>query len=51
MSDGSVRFEFQRMSLEDLRRINPVRPERLVRWCYEENRDLKSPEVKSCAAR
>jgi hypothetical protein len=51
MSDGSVGFEFKQLSLEDLRRINPERPDSLVRWCYEENRDLKAPEAKSCLAR
>jgi hypothetical protein len=51
MSDGSVEFEFQQLSLEDLQRINLERPESLVRWCYEENRDLKPPEARSCAAR
>ena len=37
--DGSVSFEFQRLSLDDLFRANEGRlPEPLVRWCYDENK-------------
>ena len=36
--DGDVSFEFQRLSLDDLRAINgSAYPEPLVRWCYENN--------------
>ena len=36
--DGAVSFEFQRLSLDDLRAINgSAYPEPLIRWCYENN--------------
>jgi len=36
--DGAVSFEFQRLSLDDLRAINAsAYPEPLMRWCYENN--------------
>jgi len=51
MSDGSVRFEFKETSLDDLRRLNPGRPDSLLQWCFSENRDLRPPLPKSCAER
>jgi hypothetical protein len=36
--DGAVSFEFQRLSLDDLRAINgSAYPDSLIRWCYENN--------------
>ncbi len=38
-ADGSVSFEFQKLSLEDLLTIDHgTYPEALVRWCYSENK-------------
>jgi Calcineurin-like phosphoesterase len=38
-ADGSVTFEFQKLSLEDLLTIDHgTYPEALVRWCYSENK-------------
>jgi Calcineurin-like phosphoesterase len=37
-SDGEVSFDFQKLSLDDLRSINGnAYPEPLIRWCYENN--------------
>jgi hypothetical protein len=36
-TDGSVSFEFRKLSLEDLLAVNQGKPEALVRWCYNEN--------------
>jgi len=39
MSDGSISFAFQKLSVDDLLRANQGRlPEPLVRWCYDENK-------------
>lgn len=36
--DGEVSFEFQRLSLDDLRAISgKAYPDPLIRWCYENN--------------
>ena len=36
--DGAVSFEFQRLSLDDLRAISgKAYPDPLIRWCYENN--------------
>ena len=40
-ADGAVSFAFHKLSLDDLRRASPKVPEPLVRWCFEENRDLR----------
>ena len=38
-ADGSVSFEFQKLSLEDLLAVDHgTYPEALVRWCYSENK-------------
>jgi len=37
--DGAVSFDFQRLSIEDLRAVNgSAYPEPLIRWCYENNK-------------
>ena len=36
--DGSISTAFERLSLDDLTKANPGRPEPWVRWCYEQNR-------------
>lgn len=36
--EGEVSFQFERLSLDDLRAVNgSAYPEALVRWCYEQN--------------
>jgi len=37
-ADGEVSFEFERLSLEDLRAVSgSAYPDPLIRWCYEQN--------------
>ncbi len=49
MSDGSMRFEFQQLSRDDLRRANAgMNPDALVGWCYEHNQDQRIPEPAAC---
>jgi hypothetical protein len=36
--DGTIDFTFQKIGIEDLKRASPDRPEALVRWCLEENK-------------
>jgi hypothetical protein len=36
--DGAIDFAFQKLTLQDLKRVNPDRPETLIRWCVEQNR-------------
>ncbi len=36
--DGVVDFNFQKLTLDDLKRLNPDRPEQIVRWCMEQNK-------------
>ena len=50
MSDGSIQFAFHETKLEDLLAANPGRPESLVRWCVNENRDMRMPGPNSCGA-
>jgi hypothetical protein len=39
MSDGSISFAFQKLSVDDLLRANQGGPpESLVRWCFDENK-------------
>jgi len=40
-ADGSISFAFQKFSFEDLLAVNAKTPEPLVRWCYEENKNLQ----------
>jgi hypothetical protein len=38
-ADGSVSFEFQKLSVDDLlAAVQGKYPEALVRWCYNENK-------------
>ncbi|HLG99103.1 MAG TPA: hypothetical protein VKX49_22515 [Bryobacteraceae bacterium] len=39
-ADGSISFAFHKLSLEDLLQVNANTPEPLVRWCFEENKQL-----------
>jgi hypothetical protein len=48
MSDGSIQFEFKETTLDDLRRANPARPDALIGWCYNENKDLRIPPAAAC---
>jgi hypothetical protein len=51
MSDGSIQFEFQQLSLDDLRRANAgINPDALVTWCYERNADQTIPKPEACGA-
>jgi hypothetical protein len=40
--DSTISFAFQKLNLEDLRAANPKTPEALARWCFEDNRDLRT---------
>lgn len=49
MSDGSIRFEFHQLGLDDLRRANAGKhPDALIGWCYGENANRKIPEPAEC---
>lgn len=49
MSDGTIRFEFKELGLDDLRRANAGRePDALVGWCYAENKDQRIPKAAAC---
>lgn len=49
MSDGTIRFDFQQLSLDDLRAANAGKaPDSLVGWCYAENKDERIPPPKAC---
>jgi hypothetical protein len=37
-TDGSIEFAFEKMGIDDLKRANPDRPESILRWCVDENR-------------
>ncbi|HUB81050.1 MAG TPA: hypothetical protein VMB03_19735 [Bryobacteraceae bacterium] len=37
-ADGAIDFEFQKIAFDDLKRANPKRPESLLRWCMDENK-------------
>jgi len=51
MSDGSIRFEFRQIGLDDLRHANGGRyPDALVGWCYSKNADQKIPKPEACGA-
>jgi hypothetical protein len=51
MSDGSVRFEFHEVGLDDLRVANADKaPDALVQWCVSQNKDERIPKPGSCAA-
>jgi hypothetical protein len=48
-SDGSVRFEFHEISLEDLRLANAGKTaDSLVQWCYSENKEQSIPAPHEC---
>jgi hypothetical protein len=36
--DGAIDFAFQKVTLDDLKRASPSRPEAIVRWCVEQNK-------------
>ena len=36
--DGTIDFAFQKLGIEDLKRASPDRPDALVRWCVEKNK-------------
>ncbi len=49
MSDGTIRFAFQEISLDDLRLANAGKmPDSLVHWCYAENKDQTIPRPHPC---
>jgi hypothetical protein len=49
MSDGTIQFDFQELSLDDIRLANAGKqPDSLIRWCCAENKDQRIPEPKPC---
>jgi hypothetical protein len=49
MSDGTISFQFQEISLDDLRLANAGKtPDSLVHWCYAENKEQTIPAPKAC---
>jgi hypothetical protein len=36
--DGAIDFAFRKLTIDDLRHASPGRPEALVRWCVEQNK-------------
>ena len=49
MSDGSIQFDFQELTLDDLRIANAGKtPDSLVHWCFNENQDQKIPPPNAC---
>jgi hypothetical protein len=36
--DGTIDFAFQKLTIDDLKRSSPDRPEALVRWCVDQNK-------------
>jgi hypothetical protein len=49
MSDGTIHFDFNEITLDDLRGANAGRvPDSLVGWCYSENRDQTVPVPNAC---
>lgn len=52
MSDESIQFEFKEVSLADIKAANAGRmPDRLVEWCYFENKDTRIPSESACGAK
>jgi hypothetical protein len=37
-SDGTIDFAFRKVTIDDLKRASPDRPEAIVRWCVEQNK-------------
>jgi hypothetical protein len=51
MSDGTIRFEFKEVSLEDIRAVNAGKtPDSLVGWCYAENKNPQIAAPSACVA-
>jgi len=51
LGDGSIRFEFREITLDDLRLANAGKtPDALVQWCYLENKEQTIPPPHACAA-
>lgn len=49
MSDGSVGFEFKEISVADAKSVNAGKyPDRLIEWCYAENKNMQSPSPSAC---
>jgi len=52
MSDGSIQFDFQQLSLDDLRRANAgINPDSLVGWCSSQNADQRIPKPEACGGK
>ena len=50
--DGSIRFDFHEITLDDLRLANAGKtPDSLVQWCYSENQDQTIPAPNACEGR
>jgi hypothetical protein len=49
--DGSIRFDYREIALNDLRLANAGKtPDSLVEWCYSENQDQTIPAPNACGA-
>jgi hypothetical protein len=49
MNDDTIRFEFEALTLEDLKAANAGKtPDALVGWCYNENKNLQIPKPSAC---
>jgi hypothetical protein len=49
MSDGTIKFDFQELGLQDLRLANAGKtPDSLVGWCYAQNSDQQIPAPETC---
>jgi len=51
LGDGSIRFVFHEITLDDLRLANAGKtPDSLVQWCYSDNKEQTIPSPHACAA-
>lgn len=49
MSDGSIQFEFKEVSLADAKSADAGKyPDRLIEWCYSENKNMQLPSASAC---
>jgi hypothetical protein len=49
MSDGTIQFQFEQLSQEDLKAANAGKtPDALVGWCYNENKNMQVPTPSAC---
>lgn len=49
MSDGSVEFQFKEVSLADAKSVDAGKySDRLIEWCYAENKNMQTPSPSAC---